>query len=129
MIDWLTGNSGAGKTTFAMQMIKQRSDNRPILLDGDDLRERLQIGYSLTREDRIEHNLRTARLAKLLDDQGFDVIVAVICPYEDLRRQVQKICGCRFVYLEYDGDDQLPDKPYEKPIDPYMRITLKAHEA
>lgn len=123
MIDWICGNSGAGKTTLAKKMLKERSYiNKPVWLDGDDLRERLGTGFALTEEDRIEHNLRTARLAKLLEDQGFDVIVSVICPYESLRQQVKEICGCRFIYYEFDGDDEIPDKPFEKPVNPDMRI-------
>jgi len=113
VIIWLTGNSGAGKTTLAKSMLDQIT----VHLDGDDIRERIQ-GFSLTNSDRREHNLNVARWAKLLDDQGFDVIVSLICPFEDLRQEVQKITGCEFWYLEFDGDDQIPDKPYEKPIAP-----------
>lgn len=112
---WITGNSGAGKTTAADEL-RQITANC-IFLDGDDIRERMQ-GFSLTEQDRREHNLNVAKWAKLLADQDFMVIVSLICPYEDLRQQVKEITGCKFAYIEYDGDDQIPDKPYEKPVNP-----------
>lgn len=105
MITWITGNSGAGKTTLARRLRKTE-----IILDGDELRA-IWPGLGFTKEDRIEQNMRAARLAKNLEDQGFDVIVSTICPFKDLRAQVQEITGCRFVYLE--GGKQGEEYPYE----------------
>ena len=71
--------------------------------------------YQQTPEDvslTDEQNLRVARLAKTLDLQGFDVIVSTICPYKDLREEVQKITGCRFIYL--DGGRSGVQYPYER---------------
>ena len=110
MILWLTGNTGAGKTTIAR--VLKRPDS--ILLDGDEIRD-LTNNHDLSKTGRWEHNLYIARLAKLLESQGFQVIVSVICPYEKLRQEVQNITNCEFIYLTYEGDDQLPDKPYERP--------------
>lgn len=105
-IQWITGNSGAGKTTLAKQM--QRHE---ILLDGDAMRA-VWPGLGFTRLDRFEQNMRVARLAKELASQGFDVIVATICPYRALRKQIQAMTGCRFIYLE--GGKTGKDYPYEK---------------
>ena len=110
MILWLTGNTGAGKTTIAR--VLKRPDS--IILDGDELRA-LTNNHDLSKEGRWAHNLFIAKLAKLLESQGFQIIVSVICPYEELRQQVKAITGCEFIYLSYEGDDQQPDKPYEKP--------------
>jgi adenylylsulfate kinase-like enzyme len=63
MIVWLTGNSGAGKTTIAHGL---RMFFNIINLDGDEMRECVSSGLSLTPEDREENNLRVARLAKVL---------------------------------------------------------------
>lgn len=106
VITWITGNSGAGKTTLAHQ-----SRSNEIILDGDALRK-VWTDLDLTREGRWEHNLRTARLAKMLADQGFGVIVATICPYAELRRHVQSITGCVFVYL-HGGHPATDEYPYE----------------
>lgn len=105
MITWITGQSGSGKTTKALRM-----RTREIILDGDALRA-VWPGLTLSREDRWEQNLRAARLAKLLEDQGHDVIVATICPYRELRDQVQEITNCTFIYLE--GGKSGEDYPYE----------------
>jgi adenylylsulfate kinase-like enzyme len=102
---WITGNSGSGKTTLAKRLRKDE-----VLLDGDDLRG-VWTDLDLSEAGRREQNLRVARLARLLADQGFGVIVATICPYRDLRARVQAITGCRFVYLP--GGKSGPEYPYE----------------
>ena len=113
-ITWITGNSGAGKTTLALKL--QSQGNSPdefstILLDGDSMRK-IWPELGLSKEDRWLNNIRIARLAKILEDQGFDVIVSTICPYKDLRSEVQKITNCRFIYLE--GGKSGSEYPYEK---------------
>ncbi len=105
MITWITGDSGSGKTTLAHRLRKNE-----VILDGDEMRGVWTVGFS--REDRWEHNLRIARLAKLLAAQGFDIIIASICPFRELRREVQEITGCRFIYLE--GGRTGKEYPYEK---------------
>ena len=105
MVWWITGNSGAGKTTLALQM------KDAIHLDGDVMRTVWQLGFS--EKDRYEQNLRIARLAKVLRNQGFNVVVSTICPYKDLREKVQEICGCKFIYLE-GGQEPNEEYPYEK---------------
>jgi adenylylsulfate kinase len=104
---WITGNSGAGKTTLAKEM---RMDGE-IILDGDDLRA-IWPGLGFDRESRFEQNLRAARLAKNLSDQGFKVIVATICPYRSLREMVQAITGCRFIFIP--GGKVGENYPYEE---------------
>lgn len=106
MITWITGNSGSGKTTLAKKLLKLDGG---ILLDGDSMRTVWEIGYS--KEDRVENNLRIAKLARIFDEQGINVVVATICPYKDLRDSVQKITRCRFIYL--DGGLSGPEHPYE----------------
>jgi adenylylsulfate kinase-like enzyme len=105
MITWITGNSGSGKTTLAKRLKKNE-----VILDGDDMRA-VWPGLGFSQEDRIEQNMRVARLAKNLESQGFDVIVSTICPYKELRSQVQEITNCRFVYLE--GGKTGDDYPFE----------------
>lgn len=109
MITWITGNSGAGKTTLARALAAGR--HNALILDGDEMRA-VWPGLGLSKQDRIEHNLRVARLAKNLESQGAEVIVSTICPYRDLRAEVKKITGCRFVYVE--GGKTGKDYPYER---------------
>lgn len=103
MIWWFTGNTGSGKTTLARKV-------NAILLDGDDLRKVWKLGFN--EADRRENNLRAARLARMLSNQGYDVVVATICPYQDLRNEVQQITGCKFVYFD-EGADNTGETPYE----------------
>ncbi len=106
MICWITGNSGSGKSTLAKKILKTDGG---VWLDGDSMRSVWTLGFS--KEDRVEHNLRIAKLARMLDDQGLNIVVSTICPYRDLRSEVQKITRCRFIYL--DGGLSGPEHPYE----------------
>lgn len=119
MILWITGNSGAGKTSLANALTTESS----IVLDGDDMREIWpELGFS--KEDRIENNLRVARFAKLMELKGLDVIVATICPYVELRKMVRKICGCIFIYVA-GGKCNTEDFPYEVPGDEISIFTFQ----
>lgn len=104
-ITFISGQSKSGKTTLAYKL----KTDKTIVLDGDDWRDIYPTGFS--KKERWEHNIRIAKIAKLLDKQGFDVIVSFICPYKELREEVRKITGCRFIYLE--GGIQSEDYPYE----------------
>ena len=105
-ITWITGNSGAGKTTLARKM-----QTNEIILDGDDMRKVWEeLGFS--RQDRWTQNLRIAVLASVLEGQGFDIIVATICPYKELRRFVKEMAGCKFIYLK-GGKKPSKEYPYE----------------
>jgi len=106
MITWITGQSGSGKTTLANKMRKNE-----VMLDGDMMRD-VWTDLGLSKKDRYEQNFRIARLAKKLEEQGFDVIVSTICPYRKLREEVKKITNCRFIYLE-GGKKTSSKYPYE----------------
>lgn len=115
MIIWLTGNSGAGKTTKAREL-RKKLKGIVVILDGDEMRDSINRDLTLSNADRRKNNLRIARLAKVLEGQGFVVIVAVICPWEDTRKEVKEITGCEFHYLPYVGDDSRPGYPYQRPL-------------
>ena len=121
MIFWLTGNTGAGKT-YTAKVLKEYFLKDAITLDGDDLRA-IWPGLKFTMDDRAEQNCRTARLAKYLHDQGNDVIVAVICPTESLRKEVRDICNCEFIYIE--GGLEGIDFPFETPKGQILTISSK----
>ena len=95
MIWWIYGDSGSGKTTLAKKICSDA-----ILLDADTIRPAISEDLGYTEEERIKNNKRIARLAKVLDDQGYDVVVSTICPYEKLRKEVFYICKCRFIKVE-----------------------------
>ena len=99
MIQWIYGESGSGKTTLARKLI----DARTIHLDGDDMR-RVWPELKYSEEDRLTNNMRIAHLARVLDRQGFNVVVSTICPTETIRNAVQKITGCVFIHIEGEQD-------------------------
>lgn len=78
IVIWMTGLSGAGKTTLA-HSLKSRISNC-VLLDGDELRQGINADLGFTLEDRLQQATRTAHLANLLAKQGVNVIVSLISP-------------------------------------------------
>jgi|PlaIllAssembly_1097288.scaffolds.fasta_scaffold1301709_2 adenylylsulfate kinase-like enzyme len=107
-IIWITGQTRAGKTT----LLKKLAGKNTILLDGDDLRT-IWPELGLSRTDRWEQNLRAARLARLLSDQGFIVVVATISPFEKLRKEIRAITGCIFIFVDHNEFPNDPERPYE----------------
>jgi adenylylsulfate kinase len=129
-IMWLTGNTGAGKTTLAsgtQQYFNERVGNdhplfrKIVVLDGDEMRATISTDETLTAEDRRRHNLRVARLAKHLQSQGFLVIVAVIAPFTSVRAEISDICDPLWVYIKR-GTLNTAERPYEPPVDPSFVI-------
>lgn len=86
---WITGLSGAGKTTLAKQLnlCLKKIEMRPILLDGDELRNiftRDLITQSFNRSSRINLALKYGLLCKTLSSQGFIVIIATISMFDEI---------------------------------------------
>lgn len=95
VVVWLTGLSGAGKSTIAKLLEQQLfADNfLSAVLDGDNLRMGLCNNLTFTEADRAENVRRTAETAKILLENGFIVIVALISPLASMREQAQQIIG------------------------------------
>ena len=85
---WLTGLSGAGKTTVGKILYKKlkKQKENVVLLDGDALRQAIASDLGYTQDDRHESARRNTGLCKLLADQGLDVICCTICMFEDVRQ-------------------------------------------
>ena len=107
---WFHGNSGSGKTHLALNYNKPNK----IVLDADDMREVWSLGFS--KEDRREQNLRLARMAKLLMIQGYNVCIASICPYKELRKEINKILpNVRWIYINSpDSKPNSKEYPFEE---------------
>jgi len=95
MIIWVTGERKSGKTTLARELCAKMG---AVNLDGDEMRASVSEGLGFSEEDRKENNRRIAKLAKVLEEQGFDVVCSTICP-EYCREEVFNITGCRFINL------------------------------
>lgn len=84
---WLTGLSGAGKTTIGKllyQKLKAQKDN-VVFLDGDQLRQVFGDDLGYTPDQRLKSAMRNARLCKLLADQGIDVVCCTISMFDRVR--------------------------------------------
>ena len=96
-IIWLTGPSGAGKTTLAKRLQK---DWPCIRLDGNEMRDSISLGAGFSPKDRAEHNYKVAGLARELNRQT-NIIVSVIAPLKDVRWTITKNYPCiQFVYIK-----------------------------
>ena len=98
-IVWLTGLSGAGKTTLAHATAQKLS--RPCeIMDGDEIREFLSEGLGFSKEDRDTNSHRIGFVARLLAKHGVLVFVASIAPYRGTRAELaemSKKAGHEFV--------------------------------
>lgn len=85
---WITGLSGAGKTTIGRELwTRLRASGRPtVFLDGDTLRQVIaeDLGHSLAHRRRSA--MRNARICQVLSVQGVDVVCATISLLHDVHR-------------------------------------------
>lgn len=147
---WLTGLSGAGKSTIATK-IANSLNQIPIpceYLDGDIIRTNLSKGLGFSREDRDINVLRVGFVCNLLNKHGVSTVVAMISPYrqtrEELRRSIPNFVEVHVetpleVCIQRDPkglykkalSNEISDftgisSPYEVPENP--ELTLKTHK-
>lgn len=92
---WMTGLSGAGKSTIAFALEKKLQNENVLceVLDGDVLRRGINAGLGFGDSDRNENIRRTAEMAKVLCANNFVVICSLITPTETLRELARKVLG------------------------------------
>lgn len=95
---WMTGLSGAGKSTIAYALEKKLQNENVLceVLDGDVLRNGINKGLGFSETDRKENIRRTAEIARLLCENNFVVICSLITPTNDLRDIAKSILGDKF---------------------------------
>lgn len=151
---WLTGLSGAGKTTLAERLVPElRARGLCVeVLDGDEVRTNLSKGLGFSKEDRDTNVRRIGYVARLLARNGVAAITAAISPYREVRAEVRRAVeddGAEFVEVyvecplevlagrdvkglyrkalagEIKGFTGVSD-PYEEPLAPDVRV--RTHE-
>src|SRR6266404_9769374 len=146
---WLTGLSGSGKSTIAVDLEKRLGARgvRAYILDGDNIRHGLNKNLGFSPADRTENIRRIGEVAKLFTEAGMVAITAFISPYRADRDQVRalmplgdfvevhvdcplEVCEQRDVKGLYQKAraGQIPEftgisAPYEPPLRP--EITLR----
>ena len=92
---WLTGLSGAGKSTVALgvEHALHRLGYQAFVLDGDNVRAGLNSDLGFSPEDRHENLRRIAEVASLFAQSGSLVVTAFISPYQADRDQARAIIG------------------------------------
>ena len=92
-IIWLTGLSGAGKSTVANSLEQKlhTAGHHTMLLDGDNVRHGLNRDLGFTEADRVENIRRVGEVAKLMTDAGLIVICSFISPYRAERDMVREL--------------------------------------
>ena len=80
---WLTGLSGAGKSTIAnaLEVALTEQGKHTYLLDGDNVRHGLNKNLGMSDDDRAENIRRVSEVAKLMVDAGLIVVTAFISPF------------------------------------------------
>jgi len=83
IVIWLTGLSGSGKSTIAVELQAQLFENsaQVFILDGDNIRHGLNKDLGFSPEDREENIRRIGEVAKLFTDAGIIAITSFISPY------------------------------------------------
>lgn len=148
---WLTGLSGSGKSSVAVELERQlvESGNAAYLLDGDNLRHGLNGDLGFSAEDRQENIRRTSHVAALFADAGIVSIAPLVSPYRESRnlaRDLHKSANLKFVEVFVDTPLEICqqrdpkglykkaaegeikgmtgiDAPYEAPENPDLRYT------
>jgi bifunctional enzyme CysN/CysC len=92
-IVWLTGLSGAGKSTIANQIERQlnAAGYHTMMLDGDNVRHGLCRDLGFTEADRVENIRRAGEVAKLMTEAGIIVLCSFISPYRSERDMVRRL--------------------------------------
>jgi glutamine kinase len=100
---WITGLSGAGKTTVGQELWRRlRAAGRSaVFLDGDALREVIAEDLGHSTDNRRKSAMRNARLCRMLSSQGQDVVCPTISMFHEVQRwNRQNIPGYREIYLQ-----------------------------
>jgi bifunctional enzyme CysN/CysC len=148
---WLTGLSGAGKSTIANIVEKKlhAMGRHTYLLDGDNIRHGLNKDLGFTEVDRVENIRRVSEVARLMADAGLIVLTAFISPFRSERAMARSLMPAgEFIEIYVDTPLSVAEdrdvkglykkarrgeianftgisSPYEEPENPELRVDTK----
>jgi adenylylsulfate kinase-like enzyme len=127
-IIWLTGQPGSGKTELSKILYKHYKKQGPtIIIDGDDLREKTG-NFDYSKEGRDKNVTNAQMLARFLYKSGFNVIVAVVAPYRDLRETFKTEMAMHIfeIYVRYSnqirGREEYFVNDYQAPTERFLDL-------
>ncbi len=92
---WMTGLSGSGKTTIAIEVEKKLFEIGYLvqILDGDNIRVGISSNLSFSNKDRLENIRRISEVSKLFINCGIITINCFVSPSNIIRKQAKDIIG------------------------------------
>ncbi len=99
---WFTGLPGSGKTCIAEALAKKLRKYclKVEILDGDWVRKTINVDAGFTFEERRQHLLRVAWIARLLARNGIIVLCSFVSPYKSVRAEIRKIVEEEVPFIE-----------------------------
>ncbi len=140
---WLTGLSGSGKSTIAVELEKRLWDRgvRAYILDGDNVRHGLNKNLGFSPADRTENIRRIGEVAKLFTDAGMVALTAFISPVPrrprpgprahagGLRRGPRRLSGRGLRAARREGSLQEGPRRRDQGVHRHLRSVRGAREA
>lgn len=126
-IFWFTGQPHAGKTTLAKHLhnfLLENSIRNTFLVDGDDLRK-INSNKDYSEQGRRNNVSQAIAIAKYLDSLNYDVIVALVSPYKDMRDELKADSNVVEIYVhttEIRGREHFHVENYEPPTEKFISI-------
>jgi len=126
---WFTGMPNSGKSTIVYHLLQKKLRNC-IVIDGDKFREHVNPELSFTRDNIIENNRTAIKVIRYLMGEGFNILVAMITPFQEIRDLARKeISNYTEVYVSCPEEVRstrpsfmASQIPYEAPANPDVTL-------
>lgn len=125
MIYWLTGQPGAGKTTLVKMLYTHLHPLKPMIVDGDDIRE-IFNNKDYSEAGRRKNVELAQHLAHFIHNKGGVALVSLVSPYKDQRDSFKELIGdddIKEIYvhtMEERGREQFFVENYQPPTENFI---------
>jgi adenylylsulfate kinase-like enzyme len=125
MIYWLTGQPGAGKTTLVKMLYTHLHPLKPMIVDGDDIRE-IFNNKDYSEAGRRKNVELAQHLAHFIHNKGGVALVSLVSPYKDQRDSFIELIGnddIKEIYVhttQERGREQFFVENYQPPTENFI---------